>query len=313
MLRGDKINSDYIFIKIGFYGSQFVLKNSHYIYHMKKFYHLTFALGTAGMLFFAGIESDNGKAGATGSPGEQTCSQSNCHTGSTDNTMGGSVTLTSTDLVNWEYTPGQTYTLTATVSQQGRSLFGIGLEALLPSGANAGTLTPGTGTTTKNATISGNSRKNIVHNMNAGATANAHSFTFTWTAPATDVGAITIYYAGNATNNNGAKTGDYIYNASQVVTPAGVSVSEQENSPFTFSFYPNPTTENITMNYSLEESAKIQYVIYDLTGKKVQTESATRFPGAQQQSIDVNSLQAGTYLLSLNLNGNVITKRFVKK
>jgi hypothetical protein len=311
--RGDKINSDYIFIKIGFYGSQFVLKNSHYIYHMKKFYHLTFALGTAGMLFFAGIESDNGKAGATGSPGEQTCSQSNCHTGSTDNTMGGSVTLTSTDLVNWEYTPGQTYTLTATVSQQGRSLFGIGLEALLPSGANAGTLTPGTGTTTKNATISGNSRKNIVHNMNAGATANAHSFTFTWTAPATDVGAITIYYAGNATNNNGAKTGDYIYNASQVVTPAGVSVSEQENSPFTFSFYPNPTTENITMNYSLEESAKIQYVIYDLTGKKVQTESATRFPGAQQQSIDVNSLQAGTYLLSLNLNGNVITKRFVKK
>ena len=265
------------------------------------------------MLFFAGIESDNGKAGATGSPGEQTCSQSNCHTGSTDNTMGGSVTLTSTDLVNWEYTPGQTYTLTATVSQQGRSLFGIGLEALLPSGANAGTLTPGTGTTTKNATISGNSRKNIVHNMNAGATANAHSFTFTWTAPATDVGAITIYYAGNATNNNGAKTGDYIYNASQVVTPAGVSVSEQENSPFTFSFYPNPSTENITMNYSLEESAKIQYVIYDLTGKKVQTESATRFPGAQQQSIDVNSLQAGTYLLSLNLNGNVITKRFVKK
>ena len=313
MLRGDKINSDYIFIKIGFFGSQFVLKNSHYIYHMKKFYHLTFALGTAGMLFFAGIESDNGKAGATGSPGEQTCSQSNCHTGSTDNSMGGSVTLTSTDLVNWEYTPGQTYTLTVTVSQQGRSLFGIGLEALLPSGANAGTLTPGTGTTTKNATISGNSRKNIVHNMNAGATANAHSFTFTWTAPATDVGAVTIYYAGNATNNNGAKTGDYIYNASQVVTPAGVSISEQENSPFTFSFYPNPTTENITVNYSLEESAKIQYVIYDLTGKKVQTESATRFPGSQQQSIDVNSLQAGTYLLSLNLNGNVITKRFVKK
>ena len=265
------------------------------------------------MLFFAGIESDNGKAGATGSPGEQTCSQPGCHTGSTDNSMGGSVTLTSTDLVNWEYTPGQTYTLTATVTQQGRSLFGMGLEALLPSGANAGTLTPGTGTTIKTATISGNSRNNIVHNMNAGLTANAHSFTFTWTAPATDVGPITMYFAGNATNNNGAKTGDYIYNASQVVTPAGVGISEEVSSTFTFSFYPNPTTENITVNYSLEESAKVQCVIYDLTGKKVQTETATRFPGAQQQSIDVNNLQAGTYLLSLNVNGNVITKRFVKK
>ena len=265
------------------------------------------------MLFFAGIESDNGKAGATGSPGEQTCSQSNCHTGSTDNSMGGSVILTSTDLVNWEYTPGQTYTLTATVSQQGRSLFGIGLEALLPSGANAGNLVPGTGTTTKNATIAGNSRKNIVHNMNAGATANAHSFTFTWTAPATDVGPVTIYYAGNAANNNGTKTGDYIYNASQVVTPAGVNVQEQVITPFTFSFYPNPATENITVNYSLEQSAKVTYTIYDLTGKQVQSDSSNRFPGAQQQNVDVNNLQAGTYLFSVNVNGNVITKRFIKK
>jgi hypothetical protein len=280
---------------------------------MKKFYHLTFALGTAGMLFIAGIQSDNGKAGATGSPGEQTCSQSNCHTGTADNSMGGSVTLSSADLVNWEYTPGQTYTLTATVSQQGRSLFGIGLEALLPSGANAGNLVPGTGTTTKNATIAGNSRKNIVHNMNAGATANAHSFTFTWTAPATDVGPITIYYAGNATNNNGTKTGDYIYNGSQVVTPASVNVQEQINTPFTFSFYPNPATENITVNYSLEQSTKVTYAIYDLTGKLVQTESSNRFPGAQQQNVNVNNLQAGTYLLSVNVNGNVITKRFIKK
>jgi hypothetical protein len=94
---------------------------------------------------------------------------------------------------------------------------------------------------------------------------------------------------------------------------AGVGVSDQEIAPFNFSFYPNPATENITVNYALEESAKVQYVIYDLTGKKVQTESATRFPGAQQQSIDVNSLRAGTYLLSLNVNGSVITKRFVKK
>lgn len=280
---------------------------------MKKIYHLTFVLGTAGVLFFAGIDSDNGKAGATGSPGEQSCSQSNCHTGSTDNSMGGSVTLTSTDLINWEYTPGQTYTLTATVTQQGRSLFGIGLEALLPSGANAGTLTPGTGTTTKNATIAGNSRKNIVHNMNAGATANAHSFTFTWTAPATDVGPITIYFAGNAANNNGTMTGDYIYTASQIVNTSTVSVQEESNSKFSFSFYPNPATENITMNYSLEESSKVTFIIYDLTGKQVQTESATRFPGTQQQTIDVNSLQAGTYLLSVNVNGNAITKRFVKK
>ena len=181
------------------------------------------------------------------------------------------------------------------------------------SGANAGTLTAGTGTSIKNATISGNSRRNIVHQLNGGASSGTHTFTFTWAAPATDVGPITFYAAGNASNANGLDTGDYIYTTSQVVNPAPAGIADENVTPFTFSFYPNPATENITMNYSLEESSKVTFIIYDLTGKQVQTESATRFPGAQQQTIDVNSLQAGTYLLSMNVNGNAITKRFVKK
>jgi hypothetical protein len=57
----------------------------------------------------------------------------------------------------------------------------------------------------------------------------------------------------------------------------------------------------------------VSYTIFDLTGKQVQSESANRFPGAQQQIIDINNLHAGTYLLSLNSNGKIITKRFVKK
>jgi hypothetical protein len=277
---------------------------------MKKFYHLAFALGTAGVLFFAGIDSDNGKAGATGSPGENNCR--NCHNTYALNSTLGSIAITST-MTNWEYVPGQTYQISVTVAQTGKSLFGLGFEALLPSGANAGTLTAGTGTTIKNATVSGNSRRNIVQQLNGGASSGTHTFTFTWAAPATDVGAITFYAAGDACNANGATSGDYVYTTSQVVNPAPAGIVEDVVTPFTFSFYPNPATENITMNYSLEESSKVTYIIYDLTGKQVQTESATRFPGAQQQTVDVNSLQAGTYLLSVNANGNAITKRFVKK
>ena len=277
---------------------------------MKKFYHLTFSLATAGMLFFAGIESDNGKAGATGSPGENNCR--NCHSTYALNSTLGSLTITS-NMTNWEYVPGQTYQISVTVAQTGKTLFGLGFEALLPSGANAGTLTAGTGTTIKNATVSGNSRRNIVHQLNGGASSGTHTFTFNWAAPTTNIGAITFYAAGDACNANGSTSGDYVYTTSQVVNPAPVGVAEEVNTLFTFSFYPNPATENITLNYALEESSKVSYIIYDLTGKQIQTESATRFPGAQQQSIDVNALQAGTYLLSVNVNGSVITKRFVKK
>jgi hypothetical protein len=216
-------------------------------------------------------------------------------------------------MTNWEYVPGQTYQISVTVAQTGKSLFGLGFEALLSSGANAGTLTAGTGTTIKNATVAGNSRRNVVHQLNGGASSGTHTFTFNWAAPTTNVGALTFYAAGNACNANGTDTGDYVYTASQVVNPAPVGITEEVAAPFTFSFYPNPATENITMNYSLEQSAKVTYTIYDLTGKQVQSESSNRFPGAQQQSIEVNNLQAGTYLLSVNVSGNVITKRFIKK
>ena len=277
---------------------------------MKKFYHITFALGTAGVLFFAGVDSDNGKAGVTGSPGESTCT--NCHSSYALNSGSGSTTITS-NMTNWEYVPGQTYQISVTVAQTGKSLFGLGFEALLSSGANAGVLTAGTGTSIKSATISGNSRRNVVHQLNGGASSGTHTFTFTWAAPTTNVGAITLYCTGLACNGNGTTSGDYVYKTSQVVNPAAVGVAEEVNTDFTFSFYPNPASDNITLNYALEESSKVSYTIYDLTGKQVQTESATRFPGAQQHNIDVNALQAGTYLLSVNVNGNAITKRFVKK
>lgn len=277
---------------------------------MKKFYHLTFALGTAGVLFFAGIDSDNGKAGATGSPGENNCTQ--CHSTYAVNSGSGSMTITS-NMTNWEYVPGQTYQISVTVAQTGKNLFGLGFEALLSTGANAGTLTAGTGTTIKNATVSGNSRRNIVHQLNGGASAGTHTFTFNWAAPTTNVGAITFYASGDACNGNGSTSGDYVYKTSQVVNPAPVGIEEEMLAPVTFSFYPNPTTDNLTVNYSLEQSAKVTYTIFDLTGKQIQSESANRFPGAQQQTIDVNNLSVGTYLISLNVNGNVITKRFVKK
>lgn len=56
-------------------------------------------------LFTSEQMSDNGKAGYTGSPGEQTCT--NCHNDFTLNSGGGSISIGSPAMTNWEYTPGQ--------------------------------------------------------------------------------------------------------------------------------------------------------------------------------------------------------------
>jgi uncharacterized protein (TIGR03437 family) len=55
---------------------------------------------------------------------------------------------------------------------------------------------------------------------NAGATG-PRTFLVEWTPPATDVGPVNLYAAGNAANNNGAPTGDHIYTTHATITSKG--------------------------------------------------------------------------------------------
>jgi len=48
----------------------------------------------------------------------------------------------------------------------------------------------------------------------------SQTYEFDWTPPATNVGNITLYVAGNAGNANGQETGDHIYTASYTLAPA---------------------------------------------------------------------------------------------
>ncbi len=183
---------------------------------MKKY--IYYLLPLIVIVMTSSILSDNGKAGKTGSPGELTCID--CHGDFSANTGGGSITITNTGMTNWQYTPGQTYPITVTVARTGSSIFGLGVECLTAANANAGTLviTNSASTQIKNATVSGVSRANVVHQLNGGLASNSKSFTFNWTAPPAGTGTVKFYYAGIAGNNNGNESGDYVYNNFQSVT-----------------------------------------------------------------------------------------------
>ena len=157
--------------------------------------------------YSAHMDSDNGKAGKTNSPGETTCTDATCHTGTTLNSGPGTLTISSSNLTNWEYVPGQQYAISVSVQETGRDLFGLGVECLKSNGDNAGTLVAGAGSQIKTKAVSGFTRKNIVHTLNGGASNNGHTFNFTWNAPTTDVGPVTFYVAGNASNNDGDEAG----------------------------------------------------------------------------------------------------------
>ena len=268
---------------------------------MKKSILLIAAVGA----IFAGtafdIQSDNGKAGYTGSPNELLCDD--CHsTYSGPNVGNGTIYLTS-NMSNWQYVPGQTYTINAIVKHVGRPLFGIGLEALTSTNANAGTIqiTNSAKTQIKTKTVSGVTRSNLVHTLNGGVATDSMVFTFNWVAPATNIGNVTFYFAGVAANNNGNENTDYVYNSSKLVTPASATgLMENSSVKSAMKLYVN-AENNIVLNYSSAVAAAPNVEIYDLAGHLIASRSFDQEP-AGDVKLEVErplNIQSGVYLVNL--------------
>ena len=151
----------------------------------------------------------------TGAPNENTCAQAGCHSGNALNVSGGSLMLT----IPETYIPSEVYTIVVNLSRAGQSRWGFEMTALDANGARAGTFTADTAGNTQ---LSEASSKQYIKHTSAGTaqgTNDAHNWEFEWTAPDADMGPITFYAAGNASNGNFNPIDDYIYTAQEESTP----------------------------------------------------------------------------------------------
>jgi hypothetical protein len=269
----------------------------------------------AAIVLTAGAMSDDGKAGRTGSPGEVTCHD--CHDDFTQNSGGGSIVLSSTNMSGWEYVPGTTYHMTATVSRAGNALFGLGLEALTSTNGNAGTMviTNSGSTQIKNAVVSGVSRRNVVHTLNGGTGTGSKAFQFDWNAPSSNIGNVTFYYAGVASNGDGDEAvGDYVYTGSQVVTPVvSTGVEEELALDAVMSVGPNPVTDRIILSYGLAAAERVTANLYNVSGALVRDlVNAQRGSGRHVETITgLSDLSPGVYLLRTTIGTKVQVTRIV--
>jgi hypothetical protein len=246
-----------------------------------------------------------GVAGFVASPDESDCTD--CH-GGIANTGTGSVVISSPTLKDWKYVPGTTYEINVTVAQAGIKLFGFAMEALTDAGTDAGTMETINAAETHldSSNISGTMRKNMVHTLNGGKTDNSHTFTFKWTAPAKDIGPVTFYAAGNASNGNDLKTGDAIYTKSQVVTASPVGISTQVGMNVDVQLFPNPTVDKLTIHTATTERMIVS--IFDLHGKMlIRKENVL-----SNSFIDVSDVPTGGYLIKIETRSGVAFKKFVK-
>jgi uncharacterized protein (TIGR03437 family) len=162
------------------------------------------------------------------------CATSMCHTGPTGsgpvNPPGGKVTATFSSGAS--YVPGGSpITITVAVTDQVNTHYGFQMTARLANGNQAGHFTRGDTIhqiviCSDNNLRPGNSCPGdapieyIEHYYQHNQGGSTTPFTFTWAPPATNVGNITFYVAGNATDNNDqSDAGDHIYNANYVLTP----------------------------------------------------------------------------------------------
>lgn len=78
---------------------------------------------------------------------------------------------------------------------------------------------------------------------------------------------------------------------------ASIGTNELERS---LNVYPNPTTGLVNLEYSLDQGAKVQVVIGDVVGKVVMERTILPASGAQRETLDINNLSNGVYILKVN-------------
>jgi len=78
---------------------------------------------------------------------------------------------------------------------------------------------------------------------------------------------------------------------------------------FELTLFPNPATDRIQLNGLENVKGDVQYQVYNVGGQKV-TEDYLLSPA---YPINVEELESGMYILQLNVNNEVINKRFIIK
>lgn len=271
---------------------------------------------TCGMftLLTAEVMNDSGQAGAVGSPGEGTC-WNGCHNSFALNSGAGSIELR-TGTTNNEYVPGQTYSMTFKVAYPGRSLFGMGLEALNSVNTNAGSLviTDAARTRILTSNLAGSvGRNSVTHTLNGGTSADSMLFNFNWVAPAAGTGNVTFYFCGNAANGNATSLDDYIYQGTTVLTERNTTGIEPIESNIDVNVFPSVINDEMNIRCQPAVTGIISIQLFDLQGKLVRSESSSA-TGQQELTTTWNGLSSlgkGTYLLNIQSGERSVVKRII--
>lgn len=131
-------------------------------------------------------------------------------------------------------------------------------------------------------------------------------FTFIWGAADSAVWRVTVYDVSNPTDSSSA-----------IITwkegfPLSIK-NEISKESVSFAVYPNPTSDNLTINYKIDANVTVVSVdVFDVVGKRVLTHKLTGAKGIVK--VDVSNLNSGIYFYAINADGQTLkTERVIIK
>ena len=260
--------------------------------HLYKLSLILVAIATYAFLTY-GIERSTGSPGGkTGSPGDNGATCTDCHSGEATQQDG----LISSDIPENGFVPGETYTITAEISDDEAELIGFELTAEDNLENKVGDFTITNNTETQFT----NSEQAVTHTSDGiEPSGNSNDWSFDWTAPEEPESAVTFYAAFNAADGNGGTSGDDIYTSEMTVQINNVGITEKESIT---KMYPNPAKEYLKVEFKQATSREVE--ILNTQGAVVKSLTSTE----EKITIPLQGLKTGVYFLK---EGNTSLKRFV--
>jgi len=237
----------------------------------------------------------------TGSPADgNSCTQ--CHSGTAQT----AVSWISTDIPSDGYIGDETYTITVKGTHASVVRFGFELTAEDANNAKVGTFTITNTAETKLV----NSSHAVTHTGNGYTPDNdsTKSWTFDWTAPITGTGNVKFYAALLAANGNMSTSGDVTYLTSlEVIENIASGINNGDNNS-SINIYPSIVDEYINIRSQNGNIKKIE--IYNINGQMVMTKIIDG--NSSINRLNLASLNSGNYIMSFEINDQLISKRFIK-
>lgn len=101
---------------------------------------------------------------------------------------------------------------------------------------------------------------------------------------------------------------DGTFTFSNIVELTNGTLSNQE-----LSVYPVPTVDQVTVSFEALAEGQAQILLTDLTGRTVSEQKVSVAAGQNAQTLDLQQHAAGIYLVRVNVDGNQMVRRVIKR